>query len=295
MHPWQLHSGMRKKNAGSDPANTLHGYNSHFSHANISEEQTSQAWDRLADKWNERYSEHGDMNREFIIDPAIFRIIGSVKNLLVLDAGCGAGYLSRLLAKKGAQVVGVDISKRFIKIARQKEKRKPLGITYHAASLSNLSMLRNESFDLIVSNIVLADVKDLEKAIEELARILKPNGKLVFSNMHPCFASAPVHGWVRVPQDSNRNEDWIYWKVDKYFDRSVETWQFYDDWPQAYGFHRPLTDYMNALFKNGFVITDFDEPVPNKRAVKEHHRQLMDGERIPWFLIIGAQKRRSDL
>jgi 2-polyprenyl-3-methyl-5-hydroxy-6-metoxy-1,4-benzoquinol methylase len=281
---------MLKKKAGSDPESTLRlAYNSLFSHEDVSDEQISQAWDQIADKWADRYSEHGDMNREFIIDPAIFRIIGTINNLSILDAGCGGGYLSRLLAKKGAHVTGVDISKRFIEIARQKENQNSLGVTYHVGSLSNLLMCQNESFDLIVSNVVLADVKDLKKAIKEFARVLKPNGKLVFSDLHPCFATAPVHGWAKVPQDSDRTEDWIFWKMDKYFDRSVEAWR-YHDWPQVYGFHRPLSDYMNLLFENGFVVTDFEEPIPSTKAVKEHFRDFSDGERIPWFLVIGAKK-----
>lgn len=290
-HPWQLHGDMCAKKMGSDHETVLRPAYSSFSQVDIpSEEQVSQAWDRIADKWVDRYSEHGDMNREFIIDPVIFRLVGSVENLWVLDAGCGGGYFSRLLAKKGARVVGVDISKRFIEIARQEEKKDPLGITYHVASLSDLSGFKSNTFDLIVSNIVLADVRDLDKAIEEFGRVLRLKGRLVFSTMHPCFSTSPVHGWVRIPPDSDRLEDWVYWKVDKYFDRSVETWQF-RDWPLAHGFHRPLSDYMRVLLKNGFVITDFEEPIPAEKDVAELYRQLADGLRIPWFLIIGAQKQ----
>ncbi|MHA1722923.1 MAG: class I SAM-dependent methyltransferase [Candidatus Baldrarchaeia archaeon] len=111
-----------------------------------------------------------------------------------MDAGFGNGYLCRSLAKKGAKVVGVDISKRFIEIARQKEREDPLGIQYYVGSLCDLNMFEDETFDAVVSNLTLMDVLDLEKAINELYRVLKKNGKLVFSIMHPCFASPPVHG-----------------------------------------------------------------------------------------------------
>lgn len=87
----------------------------------ISEEEISKAWDKAADGWSSRYSEYGDMNRRFVIDPVIFRILGSVKGLFILDAGCGNGYLCRLLARRGAKVFGVGISKRFIEIAMRKE------------------------------------------------------------------------------------------------------------------------------------------------------------------------------
>lgn len=202
-----------------------------------------------------------------------------------MDAGCGNGYLCRSLAKKGAKVVGVDISKRFIEIARQKEREDPLGIQYYVGSLCDLNMFEDETFDAVVSNLTLMDVLDLEKAINELYRVLKKNGKLVFS-MHPCFASPPVHGWVKVPEDSERKEDWIYFKVDRYFDRCVVVWRFYDS-PPLYSFHRPLSDYVKALIENGFVITDFEESVPSKKYYRDFGNEY---DRISWFLVIGAKK-----
>jgi len=94
---------------------------------------------------------------------------------------------------------------------------------------------------------------------------------------------------MRIPQDSNRKEDWIYWKVDRYFDRSMEIWQ-YGDMPPTYSFHRPLSDYIKILLRNGFTITDFEEPIPSKKDIRKHFRELGDCDRISWFLIIGAKK-----
>jgi ubiquinone biosynthesis O-methyltransferase len=258
--------------------------------AAVSEKQVSHAWDELADKWISGYTEYGDMNREYVIDPVIFRLLGSINGLSILDAGCGGGYLCRQLARKGAKVVGVDISKKFIEIAEQKEKENPLNIKYYAGSLHNLPMFKDKTFDIIISNLVLMDVADLNKAIKELRRVLKKSGKLIFSIMHPCFPSPTIHGWMREPRDSDRKEDRLYWMVDRYFDRTMETWQFYD-WPAAYSFHRPLSDYMKVLLKNGLIITDFEEPTPSKKAIREHYREFGDEyDRIPWFLIIGAKK-----
>jgi ubiquinone/menaquinone biosynthesis C-methylase UbiE len=292
-HPWQLHPDMQERLKGLDRETVLSGATSFYvpsEKAAISDEQISQAWDKLADKWSSSYMEYGDFNRQYIIDPAIFRLIGTVKGLSILDAGCGGGYLCRLLAKKGAKMIGVDISKRFIEIAKQKDKEAPLGIAYYPGTLSNLSIFKNEAFDMVISNLALMDVLDLKKAITELFRVLKEKGKLIFSIMHPCFSSPPVHGWVRIPQDSQRKEDWIYWKVDRYFDRSMEIWQ-YRDWPSTFSFHRPLSDYIKMLMESGFTITDFEEPIPSKRAMEEHYREFgNECDRIPWFLIIGAKK-----
>jgi len=292
-HPWQLHPDMLKKHKGLDPEAELPGETSFYFPLKkriVTEEQISRAWDKLADKWDSGYTEHGDMNRKYVIDPTIFRLTGSVKGLSILDAGCGNGYLCRLLAKKGAKMVGIDLSRRFIEIAEQKEKETPLGIMYYIGTLCNLAMFQNETFDMIISNLAIMDVHDLEKAVNELHRILKKNGKLIFSIMHPCFSSPPIHGWVRMPLDSNRKEDWLYWKVDRYFERSVEIWQ-YLDWPPTYSFHRPLSDYIKTLVRNSFTITDFEEPIPSKRAMSEHFRDFgNEYDRISWFLIVGAKK-----
>jgi len=291
-HPWQLHPDMQKRLEGLDHETALPKSTPTFSLEKelISEKQISQAWDKVADKWISGYTEYGDSNREHVIDPAIFRLIGSVKGLSILDAGCGNGYLCRLLAKKGAKTVGVDISKRFIEIARQKEKEEPLGITYHVGTMCNLTMLQGEMFDIVISNLALMDVHDLNKALKEIHRVLEKNGKIVFSVMHPCFSSPPIHGWVRVPQDSDRKEDRIYWKVDRYFDRSVEVWQYFD-LPPLYSFHHTLSDYIKTLIKSGFTIIDLEEPVPSKKAIKEHYREFgNEYDRIPWFLIVVAEK-----
>ena len=118
-HPWQLHPEMQERLEGLDDVIGLQATTSEYvplKKGVVSEKQISQAWDKFAHKWSDRYTEYGDMNRQYIIDPVIFRLLGSVKDLSILDAGCGNGYLCRLLARKGAKMVGVDISKRFIQI-----------------------------------------------------------------------------------------------------------------------------------------------------------------------------------
>jgi ubiquinone/menaquinone biosynthesis C-methylase UbiE len=291
-HPWQLHPEMLRRRVGLSDENDTRSYSvtRRFLPEGdaVSDEMVGEAWDRGADIWYSRYGDFGDLNRQYVIDPAILEMLGRVEEKRILDAGCGNGYLCRLLSKKGAEMVGVDVSKRAIEIAEDIEKNEPMNIEYHVGSVCNLSMCSDDEFDAVVSNLVLQDLQNIDKAVEELQRVLKPEGKLVFSIMHPCFSSAPVHGWVRKPVDSNRKEDRIYWKVDRYFDRSIEEWTYFD-LPPIYSFHRPLSDYMKVLVKNGFTITDFEEPVPTDKDMEEHYKEFgNEYDRIPWFLIIGA-------
>jgi len=112
-HPWQLHPDMQKRSEGLDQKNEPQRlWASEFvplEKVRVSEEQISEAWDRVADEWTRHYDEFGDVSRRYIIDPVLLRLVGSVSGLSIFDAGCGNGYLCRILAKKGARMVGVDI------------------------------------------------------------------------------------------------------------------------------------------------------------------------------------------
>ncbi|MFX1369906.1 MAG: class I SAM-dependent methyltransferase, partial [Promethearchaeota archaeon] len=81
------------------------------------------AWEQNSQFWIDfcKVEMTGDLNRIFIIDPALWSLLGDVRGLSVLDAGCGNGYLTRLLAEKGAKAVGVDYSKTFIEYCNKVE------------------------------------------------------------------------------------------------------------------------------------------------------------------------------
>jgi hypothetical protein len=129
------------------------------------------------------------------------------------------------------------------------------------------------------------DVLDIKKALNEFHRVLSQNGKLALSITHPAFFSAPTHGWHAIPKDSNRTEDKKFWKIDRYFDHTVGT--HIDG--IGLTFHRPLSDYIQAIIEAGFVITDFLEPSPSKELLESNERWNTHS-RVALILIIGAKK-----
>lgn len=103
------------------------------------------------------------------------------KSGLVLDAGCGTGRYSRLMAKRGCKVVGIDFSPAMLKQAKRRSKG--LGITYKQGDLLNLNF-KDNTFDHAVCTLVLNHNKEWKKVVKELVRVTKPKGTIVISVMH---------------------------------------------------------------------------------------------------------------
>src|SRR5258706_9474653 len=154
------------------------------------------SWDDIAAWLDEKHGDSGDLWHRALIDPVLLALVGDVNLLQVLEVACGNGYLSRRFARMGAKVTSVDASAGLIERAQAREMREPLGITYHVADAASLSMLDTESFDLVVCNMALMDMADAAMAIQEVARVLRSDGRFVASLEHPCFEHGPCTAWV---------------------------------------------------------------------------------------------------
>lgn len=81
---------------------------------NIGTEEAINRWDSFAKSYAENHSEQGDLHKEVFLNPTLFSLLGPVNNKKILDAGCGEGYFSRLLAKSKAKVTAVDYSTKML-------------------------------------------------------------------------------------------------------------------------------------------------------------------------------------
>jgi len=95
----------------------------------------------------------------------------------ILDAGCGTGALTSEILRRTevANIVGIDISEAYVEFA-SREISNPR-VSFEAADLNALPM-QNETFDQVVSQLVLDFVPNTNLAISELSRVLKPGGRL---------------------------------------------------------------------------------------------------------------------
>ena len=151
------------------------------------------AW--AADDSAHTFGEEGDFARQHLLNPTIFALLGEVAGKQVLDAGCGQGYLCRLLTRKGASVTGVEPTEGSYRAALEREEAEPLGITYLQHDLSAFTSMQN-SFDVVIANMVFMDIPDYTAAMRNCIAALKPGGDFLFSLLHPCFEE-PGSEWLR--------------------------------------------------------------------------------------------------
>jgi 2-polyprenyl-3-methyl-5-hydroxy-6-metoxy-1,4-benzoquinol methylase len=105
-----------------------------------------------------------------------------------LDFGCGVGRLSQALAEHFAEVHGVDISPSMIEQAHR-FNRYPVKCFFHQNSTSRLDLFKDEFFDFVYTNIVLAHIEPryAKDYIREFVRVLRPDGIAVFQLPSPTF------------------------------------------------------------------------------------------------------------
>src|SRR5215472_4597559 len=117
-----------------------------------------------------------------ILTPLLAQL-GDVTGQEVLDAGCGEGYLSRILAARGARVTGVDLSPRLVELAATKAA--PGEITYRVGDLSEPHPELAGRFDAVASYFVLNDVEDHRGFARTLGDALRPGGRAVLGFNNP--------------------------------------------------------------------------------------------------------------
>jgi 2-polyprenyl-3-methyl-5-hydroxy-6-metoxy-1,4-benzoquinol methylase len=151
-------------------------------------------YDGVAELYDRAMPDDGDFYHRTQIDPLVYSIIGNPKGKLIYDLGCGNGYISRNLAKKGAKVFASDISSKLIDIA--KEKSKGLDISYSSHDATVFDVYKKEMFDVVVMNMVIHYIQDLEKLFKGISTVLKKDGLFVFSTNHPFRPAYPYSDWT---------------------------------------------------------------------------------------------------
>ena len=110
-----------------------------------------------------------------------------LRNIKILDIGCGGGLLSEPMCRLGANVVGIDASKKNIEVAKFHSKKNKLKISYKVASPE---MLKTKvKFDVILNMEIVEHVEDINFFIEESSKLLKKNGIMFIATINKTLKS----------------------------------------------------------------------------------------------------------
>ena len=247
------------------------------------------SWERMAEWYDAKQGDTGDLWHRTLIDPTFLRVVGEVRGLRVLELGCGNGYLSRRFSRTGAKVVAIDASAPIVERARARESREPLGIEYRVADAAHLDFLENGSFDLVACNMALMDMEDAGAAIGEVGRVLRPGGRFVASLSHPCFDQGPSSTWL-IERLFRSTKVWR--KIEKYREPFADEipWQIATGQiVTTTGYHRPLSWYARALREASLLIQSLEEPSPSPEFLEASSEGPYIAQ-IPVHLVIEALK-----
>ncbi len=152
------------------------------------------------------------------------RLLGDVRGKQVLDLACGEGFYARRIRAAGAErVVGVDVSREMIELAREQERAEPLGIDYVHADVADLDASRAlGKFDVVSAAYLLhyaPDESALLRMCANIAQHLRTRGRFVTLNENPDqppehFAGYEQYGFNKTLEPPLRDGARItYWMI----------------------------------------------------------------------------------
>jgi SAM-dependent methyltransferase len=244
-------------------------------------------WDADADDY---HSEHGEFlgRSDFVWCPENLReadahLLGDVGGRRVLEVGCGSAPCSRWLAGHGAQVVAFDVSAGMLRHARDANKETGMTFPLVQADVCALPFAAG-SFDMAFSAFgAIPFVAEPALAMREVARVLRPGGRWVFSVNHPMR-------WIF--RDDPGPEGLT--AIQSYFDRSPYVEVDADDVPVYVEHHRTMGDRVRDLVAAGFTVLDVIEPEwPEDFDGVWGQWSKLRGEIFPGTAIFVAEKRSN--
>ena len=193
--------------------------------------------------WADTYPPYAHNPLMALEQRTMLSLLPDVGGLTVVDAGCGSGRYLLELRDRGADPIGIDLSAEMLARAATIT---PMVIRGNICAMPIESMMA----DLVVCSLALGDVPDLELALCELARVLRPGGRIMYSVVHPVGAA---EGWSRTFAAAGRQ-----FAIDTY-------------WHTA-------EDHRHACEAAGLRITAWQEPV------------LVEAPRQPALLVVRASR-----
>jgi len=224
----------------------------------VPEDSNVEAWDAIAESYQR---DHLISLEDIHYGPLCpgekeLQLLGDIEGKHILDVGCGGGQNTFVLAKWGARVVALDPSRAQLAYARKICQELRDRIDFIQGRAKELTAFRKETFDIVFSSLSLDFVENVGEFFRQVRRVLRPQGLLVFSVIHPFMNCV---GWYLM---SDRDAP----EVENYYEmRGVRHsfWDFEDGTRgRLYHFRHTLEELFTLVVEQGFRITALREPRP---------------------------------
>jgi 2-polyprenyl-3-methyl-5-hydroxy-6-metoxy-1,4-benzoquinol methylase len=251
-------------------------------------QKTQQIWNQNATFWDEKMGE-GNQFQRVLVGPTSERLLDLKPRELVLEIACGNGVFARRMTQLGVQVIATDFSENLLELAKARSTGYADRIEYRlidATDESQLLTLGKRRFDAAICNMAIMDMAEIEPLMSALSQLLKPNGRFVFSLMHPCFNNSRVKFMVEEEMDEGELITVYSVKVSEYIGQSVSRGLAIVGQPAPhYYFNRTLSTLFNACFHAGFVIDGLEEPAFGPEDRSERFLNWVNFKEIPPVLV----------
>lgn len=152
--------------------------------ANVDRDEIAR-FERLAARW---WDPNGEMGALHAINPLRARYIesasGGLRDRRVVDVGCGAGLLSEALARRGARVLGIDMAREVLDVARRHAADEGVAVQYREVAAEALADEAPGAYDVVTCLEMLEHVPDPSSVVAACARLVRPGGTVVFSTIN---------------------------------------------------------------------------------------------------------------
>ncbi len=220
----------------------------------MQQDSSTQSWNNISEEW----CEIAPINetRQYFIMPYMLRLMGEVSGKRILDLGCGEGGYARELTRRGAEVVAIDCAAYSIEYAKKQSLKEGVEIQHYVRNSNDLYGIENCSFDIVLCSMMLMDCEDLEGTVKEIRRVLKSNGKLFASVLHPCFTGKNIG---REGKGINRKVI-----VEDYFNPREYSQTLPGGNVEVVWRHRTFEEYVKLFVKSRLQILDLNEGRPTE-------------------------------
>jgi SAM-dependent methyltransferase len=238
----------------------------------------SDPWEAHAEWWQRQFTDGVDPEYTEQIIPLIAQHLPTSGRMV--DVGCGEGQIARVAAELGLDVLGVDPALSQVLVARERAG----GPTYVQGSATDLAV-EDASADVVVACLVFEHIVDVDTALAEVSRVLRPGGRFLFLLNHPLLQT-PGSGWI---DDQILDPPEQYWRIGPYL-TEADTLEEVEHDVFIRFYHRPLHRYLNAAYDAGMGLVRMEEPSPPPGFLARAE-EYEDAASVPRLLFLRFEKR----